>query len=264
MRGEALGGVELVTPDADAIETVKGVFEASRVRQAGEIQRRDFVWTGRLGLVDDPWGKRWNGFLAVRRDATGAADGYMRYTAEGNWTDGMPQSKVMVQEFVAVGDEAYAALWRFLLEMDLVATVRVEGRGERERLPWMLTNARAARATDAGEGMWARLFDVPRALAARTYERTGTLVIEVVDDDAFGGHRRLLLDATPDGATCEPTDRSADLTLPVAALGGAYLGGTRLRDVVLATGVDEHRDGALALADALFRTADEPVCSTFF
>ena len=28
--------------------------------------------------------------------------------------------------------------------------------------------------------------------------------------------------------------------------------------------VEEHRSGALADADALFRTADEPWCSTFF
>jgi hypothetical protein len=37
-----------------------------------------------------------------------------------------------------------------------------------------------------------------------------------------------------------------------------------LRDIVVATGVDEHRDGALAQADALFRTVDEPYCSTHF
>jgi len=56
----------------------------------------------------------------------------------------------------------------------------------------------------------------------------------------------------------------SDLTLHVAALGAASLGGTRLRDIVIGTGVDEHRPGALAEADALFRTADEPWCSTFF
>ena len=90
------------------------------------------------------------------------------------------------------------------------------------------------------------------------------MYLSSVDDEAWGGTRRLHLDATPGGATCRPTDRSPDLTLPVAALGGAYLGGTRLRDLVLATGADEHRPGALAEADALLRTAEEPWCSTFF
>ena len=112
--------------------------------------------------------------------------------------------------------------------------------------------------------MWVRLFDVPRALEARRYERAASMVLEVVDDEAWGGTRRYALDAGPDGATCAATDREPDLTIPVAALSGAYLGGTRLVDLAVAVGADEHRDGALAEADALFRTADDPWCSTHF
>jgi hypothetical protein len=89
-------------------------------------------------------------------------------------------------------------------------------------------------------------------------------VLEVIDPDDGGGRTRLALDVGPDGAVCRRTDRSADLTVHVAALGGAYLGGTRLRDAVIADGHDEHHEGALARADALLRTADEPWCSTFF
>ena len=48
------------------------------------------------------------------------------------------------------------------------------------------------------------------------------------------------------------------------ALGAAYLGGTRLRDAVVGTGFEERTPGALAAADRLFRTADEPWCSTGF
>jgi predicted acetyltransferase len=72
------------------------------------------------------------------------------------------------------------------------------------------------------------------------------------------------LDAGPAGATCTETDRSADLRLDVAALGAVYLGGNSLRQAAAGFGVDEHRDGALAEADALFRTLDEPWSSTFF
>jgi predicted acetyltransferase len=89
-------------------------------------------------------------------------------------------------------------------------------------------------------------------------------VLEVVDEEAYGGRRSFRLDAGPDGARCTPTTATADLTVPVAALGAAYLGGTRLRVAVLGTGWDEHRDGALADADALLRTGETPYCSTFF
>ena len=111
--------------------------------------------------------------------------------------------------------------------------------------------------------MWVRLFDVARALGARTYEREGRIVLEVVDPE-LTTPVRVVLDASLDGATCAPTDRSPDLTVSIAALGAAYLGGTRLWDATIATGADEHTPGALATADGLLRTADEPWCSTFF
>ena len=88
--------------------------------------------------------------------------------------------------------------------------------------------------------MWVRLFDVRRALEARSYA-TGRRAwcFEVVDAE-LGSPLRIALDASPAGSTCTVTDRSPDISLPVAALGAAYLGGTRLRDATIATGVDEH------------------------
>ncbi len=264
MRGEPAGTVELATPDVSTKEILKSVFEAWRPRQAGEISRRDVGWDSRLGLREEPWGERWKGWVLVHRDASGVPDGYARYKAVPKWEGHRPEAVVEVQELQALTPDAYAGMIRFLLELDLVATVKLVGRRESEPVRWLLANARAAQPADAGDALWVRLFDVQRALEARTYERAASLVLEVVDDEAWGGTRRLHLDATPDGATCRPTDRSPDLTLPVAALGGAYLGGTRLKDLVLATGAEEHRPGALAEADAVLRTADEPWCSTFF
>ena len=262
-HGAPVAGVELVTPNDESRDTIKGVFDAWRVRQAGEIRRRDLRWDDNLGLVESPWGPTWKGFLALHRDGSGAADGYVRYQAEEKWVQRQPRSILKVNELHALTDAAGHALWRFLAETDLVGTVVAEGRSPSDRLPWLLTNARAAVSSDVGDGLWVRLFDVPRALEARSWARAGTLVLEVIDGEV-GAPIRLALDASPDGATCRPTGRSPDLTLPVAALGAVYLGGTRLRDVAIATGADEHRRGALAEAEALFRTADEPWCSTGF
>lgn len=258
------GSVEVLTPDPEALRTVVAVFEAWRPRQAGEIRRREAGWELRLGLREEPWGERWKGWLLLHRDGTGTVDGYARYKAEPKWEHGAPAGEIEVPELVALTEAAYTDLVRHLLEMDLVRTVKLAGRRETERVRWLLRNARAARVTAGGDGVWVRLVDVPRALEARSWERAGRLVLEVVDDVAWGGTRRLALEVSPDGASCRATDAAPDLTLPVAALGAAYLGGTRLRDIVLATGADEHRPGALAEADALLRTADEPWCSTFF
>ena len=40
----------------------------------------------------------------------------------------------------AVNDVAYAALWRYLAEVDLVSTIVAEGRSPSERLPWLLSS----------------------------------------------------------------------------------------------------------------------------
>jgi predicted acetyltransferase len=258
------GGVAMITPDAAAAETLRGIHERVRRARPGEIRRREASWPFRLGLEEEPWGETWKGFLLVRRDAAGVPDGYARYTGKPKWEHHLPSGGVEVQELVAATDDAYRALWGFLIALDLVSQVHGEDLRADEPLRWLLANARAARSDGPRDGIWVRLFDVPGALESRGYERSDSLVLEVVDDDAFGGRRRYLLDATAAGARCTPTSREADLTLPVAALGSAYLGGTRLRDAVLGTGCDEHREGALARADALLRTADAPYCSTFF
>jgi predicted acetyltransferase len=262
--GDRPDGVDLVTPSADTRDTMKGVYEAWRTRQAGDIRRRDDRWDFELGLREDGWDPRWKGFVAFHHDGSGRVDGYARYRNEDKWERDLPRNILTVDELHALTDDAYDALWRFLAEIDWVGTVKAERRIATERLPWLLTNARAAQLTSLVDGMWVRLFDVQRALEARTYERQGRLVLEVVDAEAPDGRIRVELDAGPDGATARKTRRSPDLTIDVSALGSAYLGGIGLRNASSTRGADEHRAGALAEADALLRTLGEPWCSTFF
>lgn len=262
--GGASGRVELVKPSEETARLIAPVYDAWRSAQVGEIKRLEYRWRYDLGLVESAWGDRWKGFLALHRDGSGAVDGYVRYAAEEKWEQRQPRATVTVNELHALTDDAYAALWRFLAEIDWAATVKAEQRRPGERLPWLLTNARAASVSDVGDGLWVRLFDLPRALGARAYEREARVVLEVIDSEAVDGRLRIQLDAGGGGATCRVTDAAPDLTLDVAALGAAYLGGTRLADAILARGVDEHRAGALREADALFRTVDEPWCSTHF
>ncbi len=265
VHGGASGAVELVPPrDTATKATLKSVFDAWRVRQPGEVARRELNWDLDLGIEAQPWGRRWNGWVAIHRDEAGGVDGYARYTAESEDHDLLPAGTLKVDELIALTDAANVALLRYLMDVDLVRTVKLENRPESDRLRWLVRNGRAVGNAPSWDSVWARPFDVRAALEARSYERESRLVLEVVDDGAGGGRSSLALDAGPDGARCAPTDRSPDVTLPVAAIGAAYLGGTRLRDITLATGADEHRAGALAEADALFRTGAEPFCSTHF
>ena len=260
------GSVDLVAPDADGEATAREVFEAWRLRQPGEIWRRPITWLSDFGRSGQAWGTPWKGFVVVHRDEGGTVDGFARYHADEKWEQRQPRNGLVVDDLHALTDEAYAGLWRFLAAMDWVSTVKAERRHPAEPLPWLLTNARAAAISDVGDGLWVKLLDIPTALAARTYEREGSVVLEIVERDGVDGERRtrVLLDASGGGATCAETTRSPDLTLDASALASAYLGGARLREAVIARGVDEHRPGALATADALFATFDPPWCSSFF
>ncbi len=77
-------------------------------------------------------------------------DGYVRYHVDEKWEQRQPRSVLHVDELHALGDEAYVDLWRFVLDLDLVATVRAERRSPAERLPWLLTDARAGRGLRRG------------------------------------------------------------------------------------------------------------------
>jgi predicted acetyltransferase len=267
--GGRTGSVDFLALDQTAVDTISRVYEAWRIGQPGEIWRRPVMWQSDLGLAGAAWGEAWKGFLVVHRDASGAVDGYARYRGQETFEHRQPRSTLAVEEMHGLTDEAEVALWRFLASVDLVSTLKVERRHPADRLPWLLTNARAAEITEAGDGMWVKLHDIPAALEARTYETGGSVVLEAIvrdagEDDAGAGRVRVALDASPDGARAVATDRPADLTLDAAALGAAYLGGTRLADAVLARGWDEHTAGALARADGLLATRAAPRCSTFF
>jgi predicted acetyltransferase len=259
------GSVELIEPEA-AEPIVRELFDAHRREQVGAIRRLDRRWRIDLGLAAVPWQSAWQGWIVLHRDPDGVVDGFARYHPEARWTDRRPDNTLIVDQLVSRSPEAYAGLWRFLAEVDLVTSLKAGFRRADEPLKWLLADARYVRETERGEGLWCSLLDVPRALAARRYERPGSLVIEVVGraDDGTPTRSRVALDASPDGATARDTDASPDLTIAASALGAAYLGGTPLRLAVLAAGVDEHRAGALSEADALFRTLDQPWCTTFF
>ncbi len=266
--GGRCGSIEALPADEAGLDLARNVFETWRRIQPGEIWRRPIMWRSDFGLPGSA-GEGWKGFFVIHRDETGAIDGYARYHGDAKWEHRQPRSTLTVDELHGLTIDAQVALWRFLAGIDLVSTLKAERRHSADRLPWLLTNARAAEPFDLGDGLWIRLHDIPAALEARTYDQTGSLVLEVIDRDAGGDDAaptrvRLALDVSPDGARAVPTDQSPDLTIDGGALGAAYLGGTKLRDAVLARGWDEHRAGALADADRLLATRDAPWCSTFF
>lgn len=256
------GTVELVDRATLRAEA-PAVFERVRAARPGMIVRDPLRFDIQLGTKRQPEDKPAEGYCALCRDGDGVVQGYLEYEWKESWLDRRARNRVEVVELLGATDASVARLWRFLGELDLVATVVAEDRAADEVLPWLLVDARAATETSRRDFLFARLLDVPVALEARAYATSGRTVIEVVDPMGLAGGR-FALEADRDGATVKPTDEPAALTLPVRALSAAYLGGTRLRALHAAGWLDEHEPGAVERADALLAGAVTPWCNTWF
>jgi predicted acetyltransferase len=261
-----IGSVEVVGAAA-ARELLPTIYDRYVANQPGAIDRPDHRFDGDLGLREWPGRPRWQGQVAIHRDDAGVPDGYARFHGEENWVDMYPEHRMLVDELHAVTVEAEIDLWRHLAQMDLTASIQAEVRREHEPMQWVLADPRAAQVSGRSDFLWLRLLDVERALVGRTYERDGTLVVEILD--TLGGELgpaagRYRLEVRDGAATCARTEAAPELTIDVRALGAAYLGGTRLADAVRSSGFTEHRPGALDDADRLFRSAAEPWCSSWF
>jgi predicted acetyltransferase len=164
---------------------------------------------------------------------------------------------------VATSDRAEIEMLRFLVSVDWVTRVNVSLRPLDDVAPLTLTDGRVATLSHRSDHVWARLVDVPAALAARRYAVDGSLVFEVADGMGLTGGR-FALEGGPDGATCAPTDAPPDLAVPVAALGAAYLGGQSWARLAAAGWLDEDTNGAVARAGAMFASPRAPWCALTF
>lgn len=227
----------------------------------GSIDRPEYWWHQRALFAEASPGPR---YLAVHGSA-GDEDGYVAYHPVG--TDTWFRSRdhvIVVDDLIAHTEAAYLGLIRHLSTLDLVDTVRLPGRPVDDELPLLFTDTRAVRQAGVHDETWLRLVDVAGALAARSYPGGGStsnsVVIEVTDEILPVNNGRYRV--SPDGAT--RTDEAAGISLDVAALAAAYLGGTRLTALARAGRATEHVPGELARADALFATARAPFAGTSF
>ena len=253
------GHIRLVARgEADPI--FQEVYDCVRRSCAGAVSRPDFWWPEVFWI---PLGNRAQ-FDAVHEDDHGRPDGYVSYEIKGDWEGGgFANRRLIVHDLQAVDDAARAALWEFVLGVDLVVSVRVSRLPPDEPLRFLLADLRALQTEFLIDSVWVLPLDPAALLSARTYTAAGKLVIEVVDPD--GTRACVALDGGPDGAhATEERAAVPDLSCSRATLGAVSLGGTSWATLAAAGAVDEHRAGALAQADAMFATSPAPATTSWF
>ncbi|MET0628775.1 MAG: GNAT family N-acetyltransferase [Acidimicrobiia bacterium] len=259
------GGRLRLVDRADAPALVGPVYDDVARSQVGEVTRERGWWAH---MYDEhrPWSPTRNPpfFTVVHEDHAGTVNGFARYSVEQHWPQGQAAHTLRAHEVVACDPDTETALWRYLLDVDLVATVATVDRPLDEPLRWRLVDPRRLRVTTTVDHLWVRVVDVAAALSARTYGADDALVLELVDAFRPANRGRWMVDGGPDGATCARTDREPDLTMSVADLGALYLGGVDVTTLTRAGRVEERTNGAAARADRFFASHPAPWCSTHF
>jgi predicted acetyltransferase len=256
--------------DADGLPRPRlALADDSRAQLAAIHDAVRPAWPGMLGRGPTEWNHRLRDLEHERegRPRLQAAlldDGYAVYAVrKGKSADDLPDSVVELRELVARTPEAHAALWAFLLGLELTRRVFWEEAPVDEPILHRLGDPRAA-SVKVFDSIWVRLVDVAPALAERTYSAPVDVVLEVADAVLPHNAGRVRLTGDEHGARCAPTGDAADLALDVRDLGAAYLGGTPLGALASAGRVRELTPGALASADRAFRAAREPWCPEVF
>ena len=256
--------MRLLDPDG-ARKVLPGVYDRVRRNQPGAITCNDRWWESFFSdpeKLRDGYSAR---YYAVHENEGGEADGCAAYRMSwGNWSPERPGSTLRLQHLYGTDAEVEAALFEFLLGVDLVWQLELVARPVEDQLRWRLSDFRRYQVKRTNDWLWLRLLDIPPALSARRYAIDDSITIGVTDDfrpDNTGTYR---LESGPDGAMCERVDAAdADLQLTVDVLGAMYLGGASVATLAAAGRVSGSPE-AVARADLMFRSRPEPFCDLEF
>jgi len=269
------GGLRLRIAEPAAVRPeLAKVYEAVLASRPGFIARNEAGWQS---AVFDPVDERQGAspLHCVLAEDDGGPRGYALYSGVNSWDaeTALPDGVVTVRELVCADPAASASVSADLLGRDLITEFRLRRRPVDDPLLYQLADPRRARPR-LKDALWARIIDVPGALAGRRYSAPVDTVIDVRDNlvPSNAGRWRLTTaepaaaDRNGLEASCVPAAASApaDLALDIAELGAAYLGGTPLGALAGAGLVAERRAGAVRKLSAAMSWDPAPWCPISF
>ena len=257
-RREPTGSVRLIDT-AEALDVFPPLYDELRRQRPGVFTRSRGWWENRV--LRDPAERRQGAGpkrLALH-ETDGRATGYALYRHKFGYDGGVATSELIVIEAFGVTPAADYDVWRYLLDIDWSAKVKVWMLPLDHPLVLLLGTPRRP-AFRIGDTLWLRLVDVGAALNARAYREGPAVVFELRDAFCKWNDGRWKL---ADGRA-ERTDEDPDVRCDVDALGSAYLGGATFAQLERSLRVEEAREGGVARADDLFRTGVHPWCPEMF
>ncbi len=247
----------------EAKRVLPPVYDAVRPLRPGFYTRTPAFWDSEFFADPEHWRRGASAAFHVIHEVAGAADGYARYRVRDDWDAAGSKSAVVVVEVMAANPAAHRDLWRFLIDIDLMARIETWNLAVDDPLLLNLAEPRRLRA-DLGDALWTRIVDVAPALAGRRYATDGRVVLEVADEFCEWNDGVWELSVENGVPVVQRTNDAADLACDITDIGAVYLGAFGFRQLADAGRVRELDPGAIARVDALFRTERPPWCPKVF
>lgn len=236
------------------------IWSRTSDHRPGIPERTAFGWYSAYSLSTEGWDSQEQYFFAVYEE-DGCTDGYVVYSTSKTPNQ---DNNILLKELVGATEAAHAALWRFILSIDIVDEITDLYMSQDDPLWWMLGDPRALNLKPY-DAIWLRILDVEKTLSARKYSAKCDLVFRVEDEYCqwIAGNYRMTVD---DGGTAivERTGATADITLTADALAICYFGNARFSELREAGRVQELTAGAIANADIAFHAERQPWCPLMY
>jgi predicted acetyltransferase len=253
-------------PVGKGLDLVAPVYDAARAGRAGFFARTPDWWVGILPFVDkDARGGEARRLVVYETDS--GPEAYAVYKTKPDWSVRGPGGTITVEEAVGSTARGTREIWRYLLEVDLIRTLRTTRLPADHPLFALVSEPRRLGAT-MGDGIWLRIVEVVSALEGRKYgiegRATGRLTLELRDEYCPWNDGRWTIEADEGQARVSRTDSEADVSLDANDLASLFMGASTATALAAAGRVVELRPGGLSAADRFFATALKPWCPQEF
>ena len=253
-----VGRARLLSHD-EAVKVLPDIYDRVRTEVPGMLARDSDWW--RYHRLFDPKEERAGAgkLMAVAWEEEGRAEAYALYRFKEKWDEreGLSHSQVWVMESVATSPRAERAIWDYLFGVDLAQKVIGYFLPVDHPLPNMVLEPRRLRM-HVSDALWLRIVDLQEALVNRAYADTDELTFALSDTFCDWNAGTWKLKARTGGHALDRSDGEPELELSANDLAAAYLGALSFGELARAGRVQQLKPGALAKADALFRTERKP------
>ena len=249
------GTFRLLAPD-ELLDVVPALYGRCAQRP-GALRRPDWMWRR---FLEEAIEGHSSDRVVVHTSPDGVDDGYAQYSVSWKDEDGLMETGTgEVAEVRAATPHVEAALWDYLLGLDLIRSLDVTEAPTDDLLFQIAADPRAVELRARYDELWLRILDVDAALRARSFNPSVPVAIGVTDDRH--PDNRGTWAVGPDGT--ERTDLSAEITTDIAGLSAAYLGSTSWWELA-ASGRAAGTPDAVRRADTLFSHRPLAFCGSLF